>query len=61
MGIYHIHPPWPAPFNFLNGTGMRIALNKRGEVGSRASRPVVIPTQKVGIGRNSCTTGSKGK
>ena len=29
----------PAPFNFLNGMGMGIVLNKRGGVGMGATRP----------------------
>ena len=35
--------PIPAPFNFLNGTGMKIILNKWNRVGMRAIRPVAIP------------------
>ena len=35
----------PAPFNFLNWTGMGIVFNKRGGVGMGATRPVVIPKQ----------------
>ena len=31
--------PGPVSFNFLNGTGMRIILNKRGKVRMRATRP----------------------
>ena len=40
MGNSHIHP---APFNFLNGTGMRIILNKWGGVGMGATRPEPAP------------------
>lgn len=36
-------PARPAPFNFLNRTGMGIALNKQGGVGRGAPRPVAIP------------------
>ena len=45
MGIYHTRPARPAPFKFLNGTGMGIILNKRGGVGGDPSRtrPVAIP------------------
>ena len=42
MRIYHTRPPHPTPFNFLNGMGMRIVLNKRGRVRSR-THPVAIP------------------
>ena len=41
MGISHTRP---APFNFLNGTGMRIVFNKRGGVGMGVTRLIVIPT-----------------
>ena len=40
MRISHTRP---APFNFLNGTGMRIVFNKRSGVGMGTTRPVVIP------------------
>ena len=40
-------PPRLAPFNFLNGTGMRIIFYKRGGVGMGATRPVAIPSQMV--------------
>ena len=40
LGISHTRP---APFNFLNGTGMRIDFAKRGGVGMGATRPVTIP------------------
>ena len=46
MGMYHTRPPGPprpAPSNFLNGTGMGIASNKRGGVGRGPTRPVAIP------------------
>ena len=33
----------PAPFNFLNGTMMKIILNKWGMVGMRATRPEPTP------------------
>ena len=36
-------PARPAPFNFLNGTGMGIGLNKRGGVGRGAPRPEPAP------------------
>ena len=36
MKIYHTRP---APFNFLNGTGMRIVSNKRGKVRTGATGP----------------------
>ena len=43
MRIYHTRP---APFNFLNETGMIIILNKRNEVGMGATRlePVSLPS-----------------
>ena len=40
MGIYHTRP---IPFNFLNETGMRFVLNKRGGVGMGATRPEPAP------------------
>ena len=40
MGIYHTRP---VPFNFLNGTGMRFVLNKRGGVGKGAIHPEPAP------------------
>ena len=43
MGIYHTRPARPAPFKFLNGTGMGIILNKRGGVGMGATRPEPTP------------------
>ena len=33
----------PAPFNFLNGTGMGIDFAKRGGVGMGATRPKPAP------------------
>ena len=35
--------PCPSPFNFLNGTGMRIILNKRDGVGMGAIHPELTP------------------
>ena len=45
MGIYHTRPapPRPAPFKFLNGTGMEIILNKRAGVGMGVTRPEPAP------------------
>ena len=40
MRIYHIYL---ISFNFLNGKGMRIVLNKRGGVGMGATRPKSVP------------------
>ena len=40
-------PARPAPFNFLNGTGMGIALNKRGRVRRGAPCPVAIPSYSL--------------
>ena len=43
MGIYHTRS---ALFNFLNGTRMRITLNKRDRVGMGATHPerlIVVP------------------
>ena len=40
MRIYHTRP---APFNFLNGTGMRIVLNKRDRVEMGAIDPKPAP------------------
>ena len=40
LGISHTRP---APFNFLNGTGMRIIFYKRGRVGMGATRPEPAP------------------
>ena len=40
MRIYHIRP---VPFNFLNGTRMRIILNKWCRVGMGATRPEPAP------------------
>ena len=38
-----LYPPRPAPFKFLNGTGMGFILNKRGGVGMGATRPEPAP------------------
>ena len=42
--------PRPTPFNFLNGTEMRIVLNKRGRVGMRETdpEPVRLPFLLMG-------------
>ena len=49
MKIYHTRP---APFNFLNGTGMRIVSDKRGKV--RMGAMVGMKLKKVNnIARNS--------
>ena len=40
MGNSHTRP---APFNFLNRTGMGIVFNKRDEVGMGATRPKLAP------------------
>ena len=40
LGISHTRP---APFNFLNGTGMGIIFYKRGGVGMRVTRPEPAP------------------
>ena len=36
-------PSRPAPFNFLNGTGMRIVFNKRDRIGMEATCPEPAP------------------
>ena len=46
MGIYHTRP---TPFNFLNGTGMRIVSNKRGGVGMGATCPEPAPLPSLPI------------
>ena len=49
MEIYHTRPSRPAPFNFLNGTRMRIVSNKWDEdenwggVGMGATHPEPTP------------------
>ena len=43
MGNSHTALPRPAPFNFLNGTGMGIGFAKRGGVGMEATRPEPAP------------------
>ena len=45
----------PAPFNFLNGTGMGIVFNKRGAVGMGAIRPE--PASLPFLSKSSCTHG----
>ena len=40
MRIYHTHP---VPFNFLNGTGMEIVLNKWDKIGMVATDPKPAP------------------
>ena len=49
MGIYHTRP---IPFNFLNETGMRFVLNKRGGVGMGATRPEPAPLPFLKVGNN---------
>ena len=43
FGVAGISHTRPAPFNFLNGTGMGIVFNKRGGVGMGATRPEPAP------------------
>ena len=44
MGIYHTRP---IPFNFLNGLGMGIILNKWDRVGMGATRPEPVPLSSL--------------
>ena len=49
MGISHT---CPAPFNFLNGTGMGIGFAKRGGVGMGATHPEPAPLPFLPMGGN---------
>ena len=49
LGISHTRP---APFNFLNGTGMGIIFDKRGGVGMGATRPEPAPLPFLGSKAN---------
>ena len=43
MGNSHTYVPRLIPFNFFfNGTGIRIILNKRYDVGMEATRPKLL-------------------
>ena len=46
MRIYHTHPSHSAPFNFLNGTEMRIVSNEWDRIGMGATHlePIPLPS-----------------
>ena len=44
-----IIPARPTPFNFLNGIGIRIILNKQDGVGMGATHPEPTPLQSLSL------------
>ena len=59
--LSYLPRPAPHPFNFLNGTGMGIVLNKWGGVGMEATRPELAPLSFLLKSGNKVDSTSRGE